>query len=380
MAKHCAPMKILYITNKISPAGGLERVLAIKTSAMAETFGHEVHILTLNQGDEEVFHAFSPKIQMHDLSVPASPIAYLKAYASGIRKCVETIRPDVVDVCDDGLKAFFVPMILGRNVPVVYERHVSKTIEFNAPGAGFVKKAFVGLKYALMQALAPGFARFVVLTQGNVAEWKGLPNLEIQPNPLTFYPDRVSDLNNKVVLAVGRHAYQKGFDLLLEAWKEVATQVPDWQLHIYGKEEPAQGLKALSSSLGLDASVRFFEPVRNIEEKYLEASVYVLSSRFEGFGMVLTEAMACGVPCVSFDCPCGPSDIIQHEEDGLLVENGNVKALADSLIRLMKNDALRKTMGANARANVLRFLQAETVARWDALFRRLSHKTRNAHG
>jgi glycosyltransferase involved in cell wall biosynthesis len=339
-------MRILYITNKISPAGGLERVLAIKTSALADDFGHEVHILTLNQGSEEVFHAFSPKIRMHDLSIPSSPVSYAKAYAVGIQTIVRKIQPDVVDVCDDGLKAFFVPLILGKKVPVVYERHVSKVIEFNAPGRSWLKRAVVGLKYRLMQALAPGFTRFVVLTKGNVSEWGKLPNLIVQPNPLTFYPDRTSDLNGKRVLAIGRHAYQKGFDLLLQAWKTVQEKHPDW----------------------VDGTVRFFEPVRNIENQYLEASVYVLSSRFEGFGMVLTEAMACGVPCVSFDCPCGPADIIRHEEDGLLVPDGDVEGLAKSVSRLISDPSLRQSMGKRAREHVLRFSQSETVAQWDQLF------------
>jgi glycosyltransferase involved in cell wall biosynthesis len=373
-------MRILYITNKISPAGGLERVLAIKTSAMADDFGHDVHILTLNQGKEEVFHAFSPRIRMHDISVPSFPISFVWAYVKGIRALVAAIEPDIVDVCDDGLKAFFVPLILGKGIPVVYERHVSKVIEFNAPGDSWLKRMVVSLKYRLMQALAPGFARFVVLTAGNVPEWGQLPNLVVQPNPLTFYPDRVSTLSNKRVLAIGRHAYQKGFDLLLEAWKLVQEKHPDWRLDLYGKEDPSLGLQNLAGRLKLESSVHFFEPVSDIENQYLEASVYVLSSRFEGFGMVLTEAMACGVPCVSFDCPCGPSDIIQHEADGLLVSNGDVAGLADAVCRLISDQELRRQMGKNARKNVLRFSRSETVAQWDSLFSALTTLNRKPHG
>ena len=363
-------MKILYITNKISPAGGLERVLAIKTSALADVFGHEVHILTLNQLDEPVFHDFSPKITMHDLVLPSGVIAYSLAYIKGIQKLVSDLKPDLIDVCDDGLKAFFLPLILGRKLPIVYERHVSKVIEFNSLNTTLIKNKTIQVKFALMDFLAKYFTRFVVLTNGNVAEWN-LPNLVVMPNPLTFYPSRVSDLKTKTAIAVGRHAFQKGFDMLLVAWKLVAIKHPHWQLEIYGKEDPQIGLKLLAQNLGISDSVSFFEPVKKIEEKYLESSFYILSSRFEGFGMVLIEAMACGVPCVSFDCPCGPSDIITNGKDGLLVSGGNVEELSQSICYMIENEDKRISMGKMARENVLKFSKDEIVKQWDVLFRSL---------
>jgi len=364
-------MKILYITNKISPSGGLERVLAIKTSSLADEYGYEVHILTLNQKDEAVFHDFSSKIKMHDLELPVGKWGYAKGYISGIRKLIHTIKPDVIDVCDDGLKAFFVPWIAGKKYPVVYERHVSKVIEFNSLETSALKKLIIGIKFRIMGFLGKNFARFVVLTKGNVAEWS-LPNLEIIPNPLTFLPERTSTLKEKKALAIGRHSFQKGFDLLLSAWKIVSQKHPDWTLDLYGKEDPAIGLIALSKELGISNSVHFHGPVKNIEEKYLESSIYVLSSRFEGFGMVLTEAMACGVPCVSFDCPCGPSDIIVNEEDGLLARNGDYSDLAEKIIRMIENDSMRQKMGIKSRKNVLRFSHNEIMAKWHKLFSALA--------
>jgi glycosyltransferase involved in cell wall biosynthesis len=364
-------MKILYITNKISPAGGLERVLAIKTSALADVFGHEVHILTLNQRDERVFHDFSSKITMHDLVLPPGPFGYGLGYIMGIQKLVSTLKPDLIDVCDDGLKAFFLPLILGRKNPIVYERHVSKVIEYNSLNTSFLKKAIIQVKFALMDFLARYFTRFVVLTNGNVGEWD-LPNLVVMPNPLTFFPERVSNLQSKKAIAVGRHAFQKGFDLLLKSWKPVVEKHPDWHLDIYGKEDQEVGLKKLAENLKISDHVSFFEPVKAIEEKYLESSFYILSSRFEGFGMVLTEAMACGVPCVSFDCPCGPADIIQNGADGLLVPDGNVEELTKNIIYMIENEESRKAMGKLARQNVGRFSKDGIVNQWDVLFRSLT--------
>ncbi|HPI09967.1 MAG TPA: glycosyltransferase family 4 protein [Catalimonadaceae bacterium] len=367
-------MKILYITNKISPSGGLERVLAIKTSGLAEQFQHEVHIVTLNQKDEPVFHDFSPKIRMHDLAVPVGTLSYLTGYISAIRKIIEEINPDLIDVCDDGVKAFLVPWIAGKKYPVVYERHVSKTIEFNSDSTGFVKKLIIRLKFSLMDSLGKNFARFVVLTNGNKLEWS-LPNVEVIPNPLTFYPDSTSSLENKKVLAIGRHSFQKGFDHLLQAWKIVSNRHPDWILDLYGKEDPAIGLRKLCKDLQLDGTVQFHDPVKNIEEQYLASSIYALSSRFEGFGMVLTEAMACGVPCVSYDCPCGPSDIITSGEDGILVENGDITQLAEKICFLIENEAERKRMGSNARKSVTRYSGNEILAKWHNLFTGLKKST-----
>src|SRR5690606_404823 len=119
--------------------------------------------------------------------------------------------------------------------------------------------------------------------------------------------------------------------------------------------------------------VSFFEPVKNIEEKYLGSSVFAFSSRFEGFGMVLIEAMACGVPCVSFDCPCGPADIIRDGEDGFLVENGDVDGFTKRLLELIEDESLRVEMGRKAKQNVRRYLPEVIVPEWDVLFKSM-HK------
>ena len=365
-------MKILYITNKISPAGGLERVLALKTGSLADVYGHEVHILTLNQQDEPVFHDFSQKIKMHDLVVGPGILDYVTGYIKGIQNIVSKLQPDLIDVCDDGLKAFFLPLILNRKYPIVYERHVSKIIEFNTSNISLLKRGIIEIKFALMDYLAKYFTRFVVLTNKNREEWN-LPNLVVMPNPLTFFPDQVSTLKSKKAIAVGRHAFQKGFDLLLNAWKPVAEKYPDWELEIYGKEEKEIGLRRLAENLRILNSVSFFEPVKDIQQKYLESSFYILASRFEGFGMVLTEAMACGLPCISFDCPCGPSDIILHGEDGLLVDNGNIEKLSRDILYMIENEEARVSMGTLARQNVQRFSKDEIVSRWNVLFHSLTN-------
>lgn len=361
-------MKILYITNGIKGAGGLERVLSVKASYLAEQLGHEVHILTLNHRAAPLFYSFSSKIQLHDIEVAGNPLRYVNQYRKGIIQTIQNIQPEVISVCDDGLKAFFLPLILPK-IPLVYERHVSKQIAFG-PNPSWLKKISVSLQLQLMNVLGRYFDQFVVLTQDNLNEWN-LPNVVVIPNPLSFYPETQSALVNKTVIAVGKHTYQKGFDRLLQSWAIIQQTQPEWALEIYGKFDEQYSLQKLAKQLNIENSVRFFEPDPDIATRFLNASVFAFSSRFEGFGMVLIEAMACGVPCVSFDCPCGPSDIIRSGEDGFLVPNNDTVAFTQHLSQLIENHELRLKMGAQSKINVQRYLPEVVVKQWDELFKSL---------
>jgi glycosyltransferase involved in cell wall biosynthesis len=363
-------MKLLYITNGIHGAGGLERVLSIKASYLADNYGYQVTILSLNDAHLDPFYTFSSKINMISIKAIGNPINYSTSYIRGIKKVVKELNPNVISVCDDGLKAFFLPIILEKKFPIIYERHVSKLIEHNETHSN-LKYVVTRFKWFLMSLLGNCFEQFVVLTDGNKSEWKGLNNLHVIPNPLSFYPENSSALENKKVIAVGKQGYQKGYDLLLPAWSIVLQTHQDWKLEIYGSFDENADLIKLSRILGINSSVFFKEPVKDIKKKYLEASIYVMSSRYEGFGMVLIEAMACGLPCVSFNCNHGPSDIIKDGEDGYLAEKLNINELASKLIYLIENRKKRLEMGTNAKENVKRYLPEVVVPIWDQLFIKL---------
>ena len=370
-------MKLLYITNAIDGSGGLERVLSVKTKVLTEDFGYEIHIITLSKSElvedqslkKDSFFPFSDKIVQHNIDVSGNPLQYISKYISGIKKVVAKVKPEIILVCDDGLKSFFLPKILGTKIPIIYERHVSKLIEISE-NQSFIKGVFTKAKFFLMDVLGKDFTQFIVLTEGNKNEWKS-QNVQVIPNPLPFFPSEKSTLQNKKAIAVGKQSYQKGFDRLLNAWALLGEEFQDWQLHIYGKLDESLGLEKQAQNLKIEHQVFFHPPEKKIEEKYAESSIFVLSSRYEGFGMVLIEAMSFGIPCVSFDCNYGPSDIIRNNEDGFLVENGNEKELAEKLQLLMKNETLRLQMGEKARENVQRFSPQNVVKQWDELFKKL---------
>jgi len=364
--------KLLYITNNINGPGGLERVLSIKASYLADHLDYEIHILTLNQKEVHPFYDFSNKIVYHDISVGGNFVSYFLQYSKKIRAIVKNIKPDVIAVCDDGLKGFFVPLILGKLCPMIYERHVSRNVEIKKGKRSLSKRIATSVKFGLMNFGGKYYDHFVVLTNGNLNEWS-FKNLKVIPNPLSFYPETKSTLETKKVLAVGKHSYQKGYDRLLKSWKKVVEKHPSWILDIYGTISEKEGLATLADTLNISKTINFYPPVKNIAEKYKEASIYTMSSRFEGFGMVLTEAMAYGVPCISYDCPYGPSDIITDKENGLLIDNGNIDAFADGIISLIEDDENRKSMGIKAKEAVKKYLPETIAKEWDTLFKDLTN-------
>lgn len=358
-------MKLLYITNAINGSGGLERVLSVKASYFADAFGYDVTIAVLNDQHLHPFYDFSDRIKFISAPVGGHPLNYIRQYKKAIRYFVAATAPDIILVCDDGLKAFFTPAILKTTIPVIYERHVSKLIEL-PPKAGWKEQVTTRLKWSLMNRLARKFDAFVVLTQGNVNEWQHLEHLTVIANPLPFEPQARTGLSRKRIICVGKVSYQKGQDILARVWKGIAARFPEWELHNYGKED-----EHILSSKQLPDNMYLHPPDRYIQQQYLDASIYVLPSRYEGFGMVLIEAMAFGLPCVAFNCNYGPSDIIVPEQNGLLVPAADEVALAGALERLMDNETLRQRLSQQALSDVGSYRMEAIGQKWKALFEKL---------
>ena len=258
----------------------------------------------------------------------------------------------------------------------VGEMHINRANyrNFEANDTNILKTFFARLWMKSLVRKLQRLDRFVVLTEEDSHSWQELSNVIVIPDPLSFPLSTAchSQLTNKRVIAVGRYVYQKGFDLLLKAWAKIEKQYPDWCLDIFGDgdQEP---YVALANDLGVDSNCcTLHGPTSNIRQQYQDSSLFVFSSRFEGFGMVLVEAMACGLPVVSFACPCGPRDIVKNGEDGLLVENGNVEALASAMVRLMGDESLRRKMSEKAKENVGRFSIEQIAQQWQKMYKELT--------
>jgi glycosyltransferase involved in cell wall biosynthesis len=189
---------------------------------------------------------------------------------------------------------------------------------------------------------------------------RGIRNAYV-PNPISFYPNELSDLSSSWVLCVGRLTDDKRHDLLLDIWHLSDIQRLGWKLRIIGKGECEPDLRRKIDALDLNESVFIEEPTSRIQEKYIASSIFLLTSRAEGFGLVLAEAMACGVPCICFDCPSGPRDIVDDGLTGRLLKEGDINGYVEALRELATNSILRLDLGQRARLSVKKF-QTETVS------------------
>ena len=378
------PLKIVYLTPALYMAGGVERVLTLKANYFAEHFGYDITIILTEGKDKPLFYPLSDKVKVVNLNIGFEELwtcsfvkkifVYLKKQRL-YKKLVEAelmhLRPDITI----SLLRREINFITGikDGSKKIGELHVNRANyrNFESGDSNFFKNIFAKFWMRSLVSKLKKLDKFVVLTHEDKQSWPELSNISVIPDPLSFVPTCVSNLTEKRVIAVGRYVYQKGFDLLLQAWSEIEKQYPDWQLAIYGDGNRTP-YEMLVRQLGIDASrCHLNGPTTNIQLEYANSSLFVFSSRFEGFGMVLVEAMACGLPVVSFSCPCGPKDIIKDGEDGLLVENGNVQALADAIKRLMTDECLRRKMGQIGMKNVQRFGIEKIAECWKVLYESL---------
>ncbi|MGW6272983.1 glycosyltransferase [Streptomyces sp. NPDC055060] len=225
-------------------------------------------------------------------------------------------------------------------------------------------------RYRAVKRSYPAVDRWLALTQEDADDWiaDGMHNVGAMPNALAHLPEMPSPRREKVVCSIGRLADQKGVDMLVDTWALVAPRRPDWTLRIYGAGADEADLKRQCTRLGLDGSVQWRGRTGDVPGVLAESSLFVQSSRGEGFPLALMEAMASAVPCAAFDCAPGVRELVRHGEDGLLAPAGDIEALADRLLRLTGNPRLRDAMGERARRNVQRFSEERVLARWEELF------------
>jgi glycosyltransferase involved in cell wall biosynthesis len=361
-------MKILYITPSINNEGGVARVLSVKANYLVDNFGYQVHILTQNEGNYPLFFSFSDKIVLHDMVLKGNPFSFLIDYKKALKKYFHSINPDLIIVCDNGLKGYCAAWIASTPIPILFECHGSKYMEVNCHNLFDAIYHRIGLY--IKNKAARSFDVFVVLSQDSSNEW-AVKNTKIIPNPNWLILSKQSDVKQQKVITVARHTYEKGLDRLLLVWQKVTARHSDWTLDIYGKSNHEQTYSKLAKSLNIEHTVNFFEPVINIQDKYSEASIYAMTSRFEGFPMVLIEAMACGLPCVAFDCPVGPRAIINHNNNGFLVPENNNQGFCDQLSKLIEDKDLLHKMSINAYDTSLKFNLDEIMNQWNSLFKSL---------
>lgn len=376
--------KIVYCTPALYFAGGMERVLTMKANYFAEQYGYDITIILTEGKDKPFFYPLSDKVKVINFDIGFEELwscsflkkiyLYLKKqylYKKLLNRELMKLRPDItvsmlrreinfINEIQDGSKK-------------IGEIHINRANFRNFEGndANALKSLFSKFWMNSLLSKLRKLDRFVVLTEKDKEAWVELNNICVIPNPLSFTSTSRSELSEKRVIAVGRYCHEKGYDLLLKAWGIVQNRTKDWRLEIFGEGERTH-YEEMIDTLNLDRQRCILNGrSSNIQVEFLNSSLSVCSSKFEGFGLVITEAMACGLPVVSFDCPWGPRAIISDGEDGILVENGNIEKLAEALVQMIQHPEQRVAMANKAIENVQRFRIDRIAEQWKTLFESL---------
>jgi glycosyltransferase involved in cell wall biosynthesis len=382
-------MKIVYCLPDTYKPGGLERVVSLKANYLADVFGYDVTIVTSGQNKRKPYYEFSKKINFIDLDINHDNILNLSIikrilyrrklrikHKMRLQDVLLNLKADIV-ISTFTHEASFLPNIKDGSKKILefhFFRGHKRTYanSFNFPI--ITKLAYYFKAFKEEYFLVKKYDQFVVLTEEDKELWKPVcKNVISIPNILPFNQIKNSRLENKKVIAVGRLDAQKGFDKLINIWKEIYNVAPDWRLDIYGAGEDEQALKELVLKNKLQNVVNINKPVKNIQDKYLESSIYAMTSRYEGMPMTLLEAMNLGLPCVSYSFKCGPRDIIKNDIDGFCIKEDDSKLFIERLNLLMKDTEKRIKMGKLAKTNISRYKIDNVMLLWNKLFKELNN-------
>ena len=373
--------KIVYCTPALYSAGGTERVVSVKANYFAEHLGYDVTIIVTEGNKGNSFFPLSKKVNVINLGLGFEDLwnksfftkIYLyfkkqRKYKKLLSHELLRIQPDIT-ITTLRREINFINEIKDGSHKIG-ELHLSRS---NYRGvedreATILKRLFSKLwqKDAIRNLKA--LDRFVVLNENAVKEWPELKNVTMIPDPLPLYQTAKSTLRSKRIVTVGRYSYEKGYDYLLRIWAILDKKYPDWQLNVYAMGDPTSYVK-LMDELSIDPRrCHLNSGLVDVESEYCRSSILVQPSRTEGFGLVLIEAMACGLPVVAFDCENGPRSLITDGEDGFLIPAFDVDLFADRLMMLMDDEKLRLEMGNRGALKSRQYHISKISSQWEQLF------------
>lgn len=373
--------KIVYIIGGLYQPNGMGQVMSSKVNYLAEHTDWQMYVVLTERPDLPFFYKMSHKItfvnfdinydELDTLPLFKKILAYRKkqsVYKQKLTSYLLEVKPDIT------VSAVRREINFINDIPdgsrKIGEIHFEKNFyrNFNRRFLPEFINRWITNKWqgALIKELAR-LDKFVALTEEDASSWNTLSNKVVIPNPLSKFPEVQSNLQNKIVISVGRYDYIKGFDMLIDAWSLVNKRHSDWKLKIVGPGERTLYQEQVKR-LGLEQSVCCNGPSTHIYDDMAESSLYVLSSRSEGFGLVLIEAMAVGLPCVAFSCSAGPRSIVTDYHNGILVEKGNIMKLADSICFMIEHDKERMEFAKCAKKDSEQYGLELVMQQWIDLF------------
>lgn len=369
-------MNIIYFVPNITIAGGIFRIVSDKMNFLAENIEGQLFLAYYGNGQEKPIYPLHPNILLVPIDIDwkvgfGKKILRILKNISVIHHILKKNKIDIAINANAPLLIWILPFIC-RRIKKVHEFHFSYEGQQILDGEIFKSRAKKYLTQYLRKYCLKKFDKVVALTESDKEMW-GLQNMFVIPNFSNIQQHGESSRENKVVISAGRLEYVKGYDRLISAWALVAKKHPDWQLEIWGEGSLRKRLQQQIDTLQLSSVVHLKGVSHNIGEVYAHSSFFVMSSLYEGFPLVLVEAMNCGLPCVSFDIT-GANSIINDGENGLLVTDNDTYALADACMKLIEEKGLREKMGKQALILSARFSKIRIMQKWMSLFELLIEK------
>ena len=379
-------MKIVFILKAFASMAGVERVMSDKMNYLAEA-GHSVMLITYEQGNHPLIYKLHESIRHQDIDcrfftlLGLSPIKRILEskkmsirFKKRLKEIIDRFQPDTIIAPTYPINVMSELISTKGQARLIIESHIT---HFQAMKEYSKKRSFIGhwiaklydkhILHLLKKCYCMG-----VLTEGDASFWrKHIPHVSVIPNPVTNYPEVVDDVpkENGRIISIGRLTEIKRLDRLIDAFALIASDYPTWHLDIFGEGSDKELLENLIAKYGLKDRIKIYPPTNQVFDELKRSQMLVMSSESESFSLVLIEAMSCGTPCVSFDCPYGPGEIIKDGVTGYLATNGNIQDLAYKMEKLIKDPSKLQEMSRNARKDALRFKKETILKEWENLYK-----------